>query len=110
LINEGVIKYEKGILCYVNQKDVIAKGFQNNDKIAFVDNLDYPYNEGLIGSKFFYENTIDHQACSLLDTYVDFGNCSRFRVMEPKTIRVKNNSYGRMSCVWIHPCIESEYY
>lgn len=68
-----------------------------------MNNHDFPYKEGLIGSQYFYENTVDHQACSLLDTYIDFGGCSRYRVIESRTIRVRNNTYGRMSCVWIHP-------
>lgn len=77
-------------------------------KLAVTYKHDFPYKEGKVGSQFFYENTVENQACSLLDTYVDFGSCSRYRVMEPQTIRVKNNSWGRMSCVWIHPSEISE--
>ncbi|ORY53838.1 hypothetical protein BCR33DRAFT_674998 [Rhizoclosmatium globosum] len=65
--------------------------------------LDYPYNDGLIASEYFYENVGLNQAVTLLDTYIDFGSCSKYRVIDHQVIRIANNTKGKMSCVWHMP-------
>jgi hypothetical protein len=38
----------------------------------------------------------------LVDSYVDFGSCSQYRVIEPQVIRIQNRTKGKMTCVWIN--------
>jgi len=64
--------------------------------------LDSPYEEFKVGSEFFFENTGDNP-CTLVDTYVEFGSCSRYRMVESRVIRIANNTSGKMSCVWVMP-------
>ncbi|KAJ3162411.1 hypothetical protein HDU86_004891 [Geranomyces michiganensis] len=64
---------------------------------------DSTYPECKTGSEYFYENTSDTDPVTLLDTYVDFGSCSRYRVIDSQSIRITNNTKGKMSCVWIMP-------
>ncbi len=45
----------------------------------------------------------ENVAVTLMDPFVDFGSCSRFRMIEPQTIRVYNRTKGKMSCVWVVP-------
>ncbi|KAJ3035518.1 hypothetical protein HDV00_003672 [Rhizophlyctis rosea] len=70
---------------------------------AITSPLDSPYDMGRMASEYFYENTGEAEAVSLVDTYIDFGCCSRFRVIDSQTIRIANNTKGKMSCVWIMP-------
>ena len=100
MLKTGVIKCDKGILSYVDPE--LAQ--QN----ALKKVLDSPYDDGLVGSEYFYENTGESLACTLIDTYVDFGACSRYRIIEPQSIRISNNTKGKMSCVWILPEVNSE--
>jgi hypothetical protein len=62
-----------------------------------------------VASEYFHENTGENLACTLVDTYVDFGACSRYRMVEPQTIRIANNTTGKMSCVWVLPGEASGY-
>ncbi|KAI8823829.1 hypothetical protein BJ741DRAFT_634238 [Chytriomyces cf. hyalinus JEL632] len=94
MLKSGTIQCRDGFLSFSNldrQKDVEH------------EILDYPYNDGLISSEYFYENTGSDQAVTLMDTYIDFGSCSKYRVIDHQTIRIRNNTRGKMSCVWHMP-------
>ncbi|KAI9203276.1 uncharacterized protein BJ171DRAFT_600142 [Polychytrium aggregatum] len=93
MLKSGTIKCINGILSYTDPGHPFTKPTQT----------DSPYPDSLVSSEYFYENTGDTMAVSLLDTFVDFGACSRYRLIESQTIRISNNTKGKMSCVWIMP-------
>eukprot|EP00842_Homolaphlyctis_polyrhiza_P005315 jgi/Hompol1/5785/HPOL_004691-RA len=95
MLKTGVIVCEKGILSFSDED--MSK--QHSTRAI----LDSPYDDGLVGSEYFYENTGETLATTLVDTYVDFGACSRYRIIDPQVIRIANNTKGKMSCVWILP-------
>ncbi len=87
-------------------------GFQESSSLEALNMTrvtDNPYPSGLESSNFFYQNMAD-QSCVLLDEFVDFGSCSQYRMIEPRVIRIKNNTLGKMSCVWAHPGDPSGYF
>ena len=92
LLKSGILRCRDGILEFVDA--AIAK------ENAMPPKKDKPGKTGDITSEYFYSNS-GALACSLLDTYVDFGSCSRYRVIEPKIIRVANHTKGKMTCVWM---------
>lgn len=71
--------------------------------------VDRPCSDYEVASEYFYENTGENLACTLVDSYVDFGACSRYRMVEPQTIRIANNTTGKMSCVWVLPGDSNRY-
>lgn len=93
MLKSGIIKCEDGILCYVN-----PKAHEIPPKIT-----DLSYADGQIASEYFFENTGSDQAVTLLDSFIDFGSCSRYRVIDNQIIRVANNTKGKMSCFWHMP-------
>ena len=95
MIKNGVIESNQGILSFVDKNQ--------QEKMISNKILDSPYPDGIIASEYFYENTGDALACTLLDSYVDFGSCSRYKVIEPQIIRISNNTTGKMACVWVIP-------
>ncbi|KAI8834503.1 hypothetical protein BC829DRAFT_448428 [Chytridium lagenaria] len=93
MLKSGVVKSENGILSYADPKYRPKSAKQ----------LDAPESDGAIASEYFYENTGTNLAVTLLDTYVDFGSCSRYRIIDNQVIRIANNTNGKMSCVWRVP-------
>ncbi|KAJ3413734.1 hypothetical protein HDV05_007637 [Chytridiales sp. JEL 0842] len=67
MLKNGTIKCDNGVLSYVD----LTKQPANPPP------LDAPYGDGIIASQYFYENTGTNQSVTLMDTYVDFGSCSR---------------------------------
>lgn len=102
MLKDGTIVHHDGILSYPDDSIAQKKG-KISLMLAVTFNYDFPYSSAKVASQYFYENVGENLACSLLDTYVDFGPCSRYRVIEPQTIRVRNDTWGRMSCIWMHP-------
>ncbi|KAI8822927.1 uncharacterized protein EV422DRAFT_585444 [Fimicolochytrium jonesii] len=64
---------------------------------------DSTYPDCTVASDYFYEGTTDCEPVTLVDTHVEFGSCSRYKVIDSRTIRISNNTSGKMSCVWIMP-------
>ncbi|KAI8912237.1 hypothetical protein DFJ77DRAFT_542027 [Powellomyces hirtus] len=95
MIKTGSVICKNGALEWTNQ----AQGDIYRSKTI----RDSSYPECRVGSEYFYENTGDSEPVTLVDTYVDFGSCSRYRVIDSQTIRIANNTKGKMSCVWIMP-------
>ncbi|KAJ3300829.1 hypothetical protein HK104_000022 [Borealophlyctis nickersoniae] len=95
MIKSGAVKCENGVLSFTDPEQAAVH--------ASLLLLDSPYETGRVGSEYFYENVGDREAVTLVDTYVDFGACSRYRVIESQFIRIANNTKGKMSCVWIMP-------
>ncbi|KAJ3334134.1 hypothetical protein HDU76_008596 [Blyttiomyces sp. JEL0837] len=93
MLKNGVIKYENGVLSYVDRSKQPPQSRP----------LDSPYDDYSIASEYFFEQTGVDQAVTLIDQYIDFGSCSRYRVIEPQFIRIGNNTRGKMSCVWHMP-------
>ncbi|KAJ3105560.1 hypothetical protein HDU97_007902 [Phlyctochytrium planicorne] len=93
MLKSGIIRSDGGTLSYSDPK--------YQPSLARV--LDSPYPDGSIASEYFYENTGTNLAVTLMDTYVDFGSCSRYRIIDNQTIRITNNTNGKMSCVWQIP-------
>ncbi|ORX51756.1 hypothetical protein BCR36DRAFT_287578 [Piromyces finnis] len=75
-----------------------SKTYVQSNKIE-----DNPYNECAISSEFFNQDHNQNLEVSLLDTFVNFGSCSMYRIIEGKTIRINNNTRGTIACVWILP-------
>ncbi|KAJ3229481.1 hypothetical protein HDU81_005357 [Chytriomyces hyalinus] len=94
MLKSGTIQCRDGVLSFSNLE---------RHKDVEHEVLDYPYNDGLVSSEYFYENTGSDQAVTLMDTYIDFGSCSKYRVIDHQTIRIRNNTRGKMSCVWHMP-------
>ncbi|KAJ3320632.1 hypothetical protein HDV06_005150 [Boothiomyces sp. JEL0866] len=92
MIKSEVVECKDGVLSYKDKDLALTKS-------KFVPK-DRPY-QALVSSEFFYGNSGDFLPCNLLDTYIDFGSCSRFRVAEPQTIRIQNRTKGKMSCIWM---------
>ena len=44
----------------------------------------------------------------ILDNFLDFGKCSRSQHVEPLPIRVKNNTLGKITCVWTSHNVEPQ--
>ncbi|KAJ3087435.1 hypothetical protein HK102_011114 [Quaeritorhiza haematococci] len=44
---------------------------------------------------------------TILDEYVDFGSCSRLRVIESRVVRIVNNTKGKVTAVWVVPPMAS---
>lgn len=54
--------------------------------------------------QYFCEQTVAYSPEVQLDTQsLDFGSCSKMRVIDPMTLRVSNRSRGKMICQWITP-------
>jgi hypothetical protein len=112
MLKNGTIKCENGKLTYVDPSKqppnrmcykLCSSESQDHLTIFVALLLDAPYDDGIIASEYFYENTGSNLAVALLDTYVDFGSCSRYRMIDNQTIRITNNTKGKMSCVWHVP-------
>ncbi|KAJ3339409.1 hypothetical protein HDU91_001020, partial [Kappamyces sp. JEL0680] len=93
MMKSGIIRCNNGVLEYVDADMAREK--------AIVANRDQPYKNAVVTSEYFYSNSGDTLACSILDTYVDFGSCSRYKVIEAKTLRVANHTKGKMTCIWM---------
>ena len=106
MIKSGIINCENGVLSYANPDEARRQCIFYISYNSSIDKrrvLDQPYKDGQVASEYFYENTGDTLACTLLDTYVDFGSCSRYRMVDSHAIRISNNTTGKMSCVWVMP-------
>ncbi|KAI9102498.1 hypothetical protein DFS34DRAFT_577433 [Phlyctochytrium arcticum] len=95
MIKSGTVSCNQGILNWNDQIQAQAHISKNI--------VDSTYDECKVASEYFYENTGDCEAVTLVDTHVDFGSCSRYRVIDSQYIRIANNTKGKMSCVWIIP-------
>jgi hypothetical protein len=95
-----VLKCENGILSFT---DPSQKGIS-------VEALDSPYEISKFASEFFFQSAAQNMSVCLLDTFIDFGSCSRFRIIETQTIRITNRTQGKMSCVWQVPGEDDGYY
>ena len=92
LMKNGILRSNNGVLEYIDPATAKANALNMQ--------RDEPNTNGKVTSEYFYSNS-GALACALLDTYVDFGSCSRYRVIEPRTVRVANNTKGKMTCVWM---------
>ncbi|KAJ3049787.1 hypothetical protein HK097_009215 [Rhizophlyctis rosea] len=72
MMKAGAVKCENGELSFVDPEQAASA--------ATVSPSDSPYDAGRIASEYFYDNTGDSEAVTLMDTYVDFGSCSRPRM------------------------------
>jgi cilia- and flagella-associated protein 65 len=70
MIKSETIQCVNGVLEYANPQLAL----QNELSLK----KDDPYSQGVNSSEYFFENAGDNLACVLLDTYVDFGSCSRY--------------------------------
>jgi hypothetical protein len=91
MLKSEIIKCVDGILEFVDPK-------MKKETTTYKDR---PYSHGHNSSEFFFMNSGEQLTCSLLDTYIDFGSCSTYRTIEPRSIRVANHTKGKMTCVWI---------
>ncbi|KAH6577222.1 hypothetical protein BASA60_004157 [Batrachochytrium salamandrivorans] len=94
MLKSGTISCNKGVLSLVD------KTTSDHNETRF---LDSPYDGGFVGSEYFFENIGPAVAATLVNAYVDFGACSRYRIIEPRVIHISNNTKGKMSCVWVLP-------
>jgi hypothetical protein len=46
---------------------------------------------------------------NLSSLFVDFDSCSRLKMIDSRTVRVNNTTYGRICCAWIVPKDGEEY-
>ncbi|KAI9319548.1 hypothetical protein BDR26DRAFT_905030 [Obelidium mucronatum] len=93
MLKNGTIQCKDGVLSFVHPEKYQLS----------TPPLDYPYNNGLVASEYFYDNVAPDHAVTLMDTYIDFGSCSKYRVIDAQIIRIANNTKGKMSCVWHLP-------
>jgi hypothetical protein len=93
MIKSETLRCKEGVLEFIDP--------QLAEKHKLSAKKDDPYERGVVASEYFFQNTGDNLACALLDTYVDFGSCSRYRAIEPQIIRIQNRTRGKMTCVWI---------
>ncbi|KAJ3030918.1 UNVERIFIED_CONTAM: hypothetical protein HDU68_007279 [Siphonaria sp. JEL0065] len=70
MIKNGTVQCKEGVLSFVHPEK-----YQISTPA-----LDYPYNDGLVASEYFYDNVGTDQAVTLMDTYIDFGSCSKYRL------------------------------
>ncbi|KAJ2994628.1 hypothetical protein HDV02_001454 [Globomyces sp. JEL0801] len=92
MIKSDMISCKNGVLQYTDP--LMA------EKKALNIPIDHTYPNAIVCSEYFYKNTGETLPCVLLDSYIDFGSCSRYRVIEPQIIRVSNRTKGKMTCVW----------
>ncbi|KAJ3093236.1 hypothetical protein HK100_006746, partial [Physocladia obscura] len=90
LLKFGKIQCVDGYLKYTDAEEnqEISDPFENDSRVS---------------NEFFHENFGAHQAVTLMDTFIDFGSCSIYRMVDYQIIRVANNTKGKMSCVWSLP-------
>ncbi|KAJ3182506.1 hypothetical protein HDU85_002604 [Gaertneriomyces sp. JEL0708] len=93
MMKNGDIDCDDGVLTWSQAQEKS----RNEMKLTVRDST---YDEYQVASEFFYENGPD-EPVALLDSYVDFGSCSRYRVIEARTVRIHNRTKGKMSCVWV---------
>ena len=93
MIKGGVVINENGILSYADPSQVLTNK----------SNLDNPSDDCVSASEFFFSNQATNLSVGLLDDFVDFGSCSRLRMVEPQVIRIANKTRGKMACVWVIP-------
>ncbi|KAJ3221474.1 hypothetical protein HK099_003484 [Clydaea vesicula] len=93
MIKSSIIKSENGLLSYIDET-------QRGPKAEVYDS---PYEDSQLASEYFYQSTATNLSVCLMDTFIDFGSCSRYRVIESQTIRITNRTKGKMACVWILP-------
>jgi hypothetical protein len=104
MLKSDIVKCRNGIWSFVDpdyqakSRTMIATNFTEIEKP-----IDQNYDFDKVGSEYFFSNTGNHFPCTLLDTYVEFGACSRYRMVESQPIRIANNTTGKMSCVWVMP-------
>lgn len=54
-------------------------------------------------NEFFEEKEEDcTKVVSILDPLVDFGSCSRYKLSSSRTVRIANQSKGKVTCVWVN--------
>ncbi|TPX66179.1 hypothetical protein SpCBS45565_g04639 [Spizellomyces sp. 'palustris'] len=95
MLKNGTITCNQGVLSWIDPG-------QANMHIT-KHTVDSTYEDCKVASEYFYENTGDSEAVTLVETHIDFGSCSRYRVIDCQYIRIANNTKGKMSCVWIVP-------
>lgn len=107
MIKNGMINCNDGVLSWAYSKQIQQAGkpptFLTSTHIFLVTPLDNTYEQYEVSSEYFFENTGDNVAVQLLGNFVDFGHCSRFKMIESRYIRVANRTKGKMSCVWVTP-------
>ncbi|KAJ1562128.1 hypothetical protein HK405_015525, partial [Cladochytrium tenue] len=104
LLKGGKVICVDGVLSFA---DVADRADRQDIRVSFpfstVPFPDHPYPDGQVASELFFENASPDRAVSLLDPYVDFGCCSRYRMIDNRVIRLENRTSGKMSCVWRIP-------
>jgi hypothetical protein len=102
MLKSDIVKCKNGIWSFVNPDDQARNmNFTNLKEIE--KPIDQNYDFDKVGSEYFFSNTGKNLPCTLLDTYIEFGACSRYRMVESLPIRIANNTTGKMSCVWVMP-------
>jgi hypothetical protein len=101
-------------LCPENIDEMIKNNFiiMKDNGLAFSTSKTYvqsskveehPYDECIGSSEFYNQDNNQNLEVTLLDTFIDFGSCSMYRIVEGKSIRIVNNTRGNIGCVWILP-------
>ncbi|KXS11891.1 hypothetical protein M427DRAFT_126202, partial [Gonapodya prolifera JEL478] len=63
--------------------------------------------ETLIMEQFFNRGSTAFKEVTLLDDEIDFGSSPTYRVAETRLVKIRNNTRGKVSCVWISESDES---
>jgi cilia- and flagella-associated protein 65 len=92
MIKNDIVKCEEGELKYRDESQ------QEKAEI-----LDIPNDDSLTSSEYFFDNMGSQRPAVLVDSYIDFGSCSRYRVIDSMVIRVANNTKAKLTCAWISP-------
>ena len=103
MLKGGILKLEEGVLLFADINEAFAKGIITIFNLEVVSDYDFPYKENTFASKYFYQDSLNNQPCSLVETYIDFGSCAPYKIIDSQTISIRNHSSGRMSCNWVMP-------
>lgn len=95
MLRNGYLKLEEGKLHYVKERPVAVRALESCvDKVS---------------AEYFHLEDSDTCELVVLNRNVDFGSCSRRAKAGSKTIRVQNNTKGKVTLVWMHPASENGY-
>jgi hypothetical protein len=96
MLRNGYLKYEDGKLHYAKPREISAKPLK-----VCADKTSAEY--------FHSDSHSDTREVMVLNKHVDFGSCLRSKSIESKTIKVLNNTKGKVTIVWMTPASESGY-
>ncbi len=51
----------------------------------------------------YYSETARHAPVSITTSFVDFDSCSRLKIIDSRSVRLVNNTLGRVCCSWVIP-------